>query len=243
MRLIHRSKNIRSSHIALALLLALVCGSGASALIAQTSSSIPEVIEWTWEVRPPQPDPKLPNVLLLGDSITRNYFSPVTKDLAGIANVYLLASSTSVGDPRLPGQIEEFAAMEHMRFQVVHFNNGMHGWGYTEARYKAAFPAFLHAVSKLVESHQALILATTTPVKSDASNGATNQRVDERNAIATSLAHAANITVDDQHTLMMQHRDLYQDSVHFNPSGATLQGNQAAETIKTALARLHASAR
>jgi len=48
-------------------------------------------------------------VLLLGDSITRSYFSQVTKDLVGIANVYLLASSTSVGDPRLPRQIAEFA--------------------------------------------------------------------------------------------------------------------------------------
>ena len=63
------------------------------------------------EVRPPHPDPKLPNVLLLGDSLSRNYFPEVTKDLAGTANVYLMASSTSVGDPRLPREIREFAAM------------------------------------------------------------------------------------------------------------------------------------
>ena len=75
--------------------------------------SIPEEIEWTWEVRPPHPDPKLPNVLLLGDSLSRNYFPQVTRDLAGVANVYLMASSTSVGDPRLPHQIREFAAMEY----------------------------------------------------------------------------------------------------------------------------------
>ena len=227
----------------LALLIALLCISGVRTLYAQPSTSIPEEIEWTWAARPPHPDPKLPNVLLLGDSITRNYFPPVTKNLSGIANVYLLASSTSVGDPRLPRQIEEFSTMEHVRFQVVHFNNGMHGWRYTEAQYKAAFPDFLHSVSKLVASHEALICATTTPVKADATNGATNTRVNERNAIATSLAHATNITIDDQHTLMMQHRDLYQDSVHFNPSGATLQGDQVAETIKAALARNHPPSR
>jgi hypothetical protein len=72
------------------------------AATAQTAVSIPEEIEWTWEVRPAHPDPKLPNVLLLGDSITRNYFPQVVKDLTGIANVYLMAVSTSVGDPRLP---------------------------------------------------------------------------------------------------------------------------------------------
>src|SRR5580700_10269804 len=63
---------------------------------AQAPLSIPEEIEWTWEVRPPHPDPKLPNVLLLGDSISRNYFPEVTKELAGTANVNLMASSTSV---------------------------------------------------------------------------------------------------------------------------------------------------
>jgi hypothetical protein len=31
--------------------------------------SIPEEIEWTWEVRPAGSDPGLPNVVLLGDSI------------------------------------------------------------------------------------------------------------------------------------------------------------------------------
>src|SRR5882762_6302616 len=114
-----------------------------SSVRAQKPASIPEEIEWTWEVRPQLADPKLPNVLLLGDSITRNYFPQVTKDLGGIANVYLMASSTSVGDPRLPLQIAEFAALHRVFFAVVHFNNGLHGWGYTEKQFKSAFPIFL----------------------------------------------------------------------------------------------------
>ncbi len=197
--------------------------------------SIPEEIEWTWEVRPPHPDPKLPNVLLLGDSLSRNYFPQVTKDLAGVANVYLMASSTSVGDPRLPRQIREFAAMEHVPFRIVHFNNGMHGWEYTEAQYKAAFPEFLRTVRSLVARNDALIWATTTPVKPQAFNGATNERVDARNVIARSFVDAAHIPVDDQHALMMQHQDLYQDTVHFNAAGSNLMGDQAAATIRARL--------
>jgi hypothetical protein len=125
----------------LALVASLFWISGPAGILAQMSSSIPEEIEWTWEVRPPHPNPKLPNVLLLGDSITQNYFPQVTKDLEGIANVYLMASSTSVGDPRLPSQIAEFSAMEHVSFRVVHFNNGMHGWGYTEAQFESGLIA------------------------------------------------------------------------------------------------------
>ena len=44
-------------------------------LCSQGQTSIPEETEWTREVGPQLADPKLPNVLLLGDSITRNYFS------------------------------------------------------------------------------------------------------------------------------------------------------------------------
>jgi hypothetical protein len=206
-----------------------------TAFAAQKPVSIPEEIEWTWEVRPPHPDPKLPNVLLLGDSISRNYFPQVTKDLAGVANVYLMSSSTSVGDPRLPPQIREFAAMEHVPFRIVHFNNGMHGWDYSEAQYKVAFPEFLRTVQSLVGKNSALIWATTTPVKPQAFNGATNNRVDARNTIARSFIDAVHIPVDDQHTLMMRHQDLYQDTVHFNTVGSNLMGDQAAAMIRAQL--------
>ena len=205
--------------------------------IAQKAASIPEEIEWTWEVRPSHPDAQLPNVLLLGDSITRNYFPQVTKDLAGVANVYLMASSTSVGDPRLPRQIKEFAALEKVRFRVVHFNNGMHGWGYTEAQYKAAFPSFLRAVHSLAGKDGALVWASITPVRPDATNGATNPRIEERNAIAETLIKRAGIEMDEQYKLMQQHQDLYQDSVHFDTVGAQIQGDQAAATIRSALAK------
>ena len=206
-----------------------------AAFAEQKSVSIPEEIEWTWEVRPPHPDLKLPNVLLLGDSLSRNYFPQVTKDLAGVANVYLIASSTSVGDPRLPQEIREFAAMEHVPFRIVHFNNGMHGWDYTEAQYKTAFPEFLRTVRSLVARNSALIWATTTPVKPQAFNGATNDRVDARNVIARTFVDVAHIPIDDQHALMIRHQDLYQDTVHFNTAGSNLMGDQAAAMIRAQL--------
>ena len=203
--------------------------------------SIPEEIEWTWEVRPPHPDPRLPNVLLLGDSLSRNYFPQVTRDLAGVANIYLMASSTSVGDPRLPRQIREFAAMENVPFRIVHFNNGMHGWGYTEAQYKAAFPEFLRTVRSLVGMNAgktgALIWANITPVEPNAFNGASNSRIDARNAIARSFIDAAHIPIDDQHALMLQHQNLHQDTVHFNTAGSNLMGDQVAGTIRTQLGK------
>jgi len=214
---------------------AMIALAGAVTTFAQEPLSIPEPIEWTWEVRPPHPDAKLPNVLLLGDSISRNYFPQVAKDLGGVANVYLMASSTCVGDPRLPHQIAEFARLENIHFRVVHFNNGMHGWGYTEAQFKASFPLLIAAVRTLAGKDGAPVWANITPVKDDAAGGATNPRIDARNAIALTMVMDENIPVDDQHSLMMKHLDLYKDSVHFNPAGANIMGDQAAATIRAAL--------
>ncbi len=127
--------------------------------------------------------------------------------------------------------------MENVSFRIIHFNNGMHGWGYSEAQYEAALPDLLRVVEALVPSRNALIWATTTPVESKAFNGATNDRVDERNRLALTKVRAAGIAVDDQHALMMKHLNTYEDTVHFGPAGAALMGDQAAETIRAALKR------
>jgi hypothetical protein len=232
---VHLSLVAQRTFLILAVAVAIFSFLPSSAAVAQKPVSIPEEIEWTWEVRPAHPDPKLPNVLLLGDSITRNYFPQVVKDLTGVANVYLMAVSTSIGDPRLPRQIAEFAAMENVTFRVVHFNNGMHGWDYTEAQYKAAFPAFLSSVGALTGKSGTLVWANTTPVKPDAFNGATNPRIEERNAIAREQVRAAGISIDDQHALMEKHPDLYEDTVHFGPAGAAIMGDQVAALIRAAL--------
>ncbi|WP_213804649.1 SGNH/GDSL hydrolase family protein [Granulicella sp. dw_53] len=203
---------------------------------AQNPSSRPEEIEWTWEVRPSHVDTKLPNVLLVGDSISRNYYPEVQRQLDKVANVYLMATSTSIGDPRLPLQIAEFARMESVPFKVVHFNNGMHGWTYSEPEYRAAFPSLLAALHSIA-SAASFVWATTTPVKEDATPGPTNLRIEARNSIALSFIKSANIPIDDQHELMSHHADQYEDKVHFNIAGAAIQGQQAAQSIRLLLTK------
>jgi hypothetical protein len=200
-------------------------------------ASRPEEIEWTWEVRPSHVDPALPNVLLVGDSITRNYFPEVQRQLANVANVYLFAASTSVGDPRLPHQLAEFAAMENVPYKVVHFNNGMHGWNYSEPEYKQAFPSFLTALHAIAPK-ASFIWASTTPVKVEKAPGPTDDRVEARNSIALEFIDKAGIPLDDQHELMSHHADRYLDDVHFNPAGAAIQGQQVAQTIRASLVKI-----
>ena len=216
------------------MLVASVMGASVSSISAYAQSK-PEEIEWTWDVRPTDINPSLPNVLLVGDSISRNYFPEVTRDLRGIANVYLMASSICIGDPRLPQELASFAKMERVRFRVVHFNNGMHGWDYSEAEYKAGFPAYLAALRDIAPD-AVMIWASTTPVRKGKEPGPTNARIDARNIIA--LTFTAGIVVDDQHAVMAKHADLYQDDVHFGEQGSKIGGDAAAETIRHALEQL-----
>lgn len=210
------------------------CGLGA---VAQARLPITEQIEWTWAVRPEAPVPGLPNVLLVGDSITRGYYPEVVNDLKGAANVYLFASSICSGDPRLAWQLREYLATTGVDFAVVHFNNGMHGWAYTEQQYAAGLPKMIAALRKGAP-HAKLIWANTTPVLHDAaSNGATNSRIDERNDLAAKLMHRDGISIDNLHALMLKHQDLHNGDVHFTAAGYTLLAQQAAATIRASLER------
>ena len=200
----------------------------------QDRPSRTEEIEWTWEVRPAHADPKLPNVLLLGDSITRNYFPEVQRELAATANVYLLATSASLGDPRLLRQLADYATAVPITFSVIHFNNGLHGWAYSEAEYQESFPSLIAALHVLA-SKAVLVWATTTPVKVDSEPGPANARIEARNKIAQTFVTKDGIAVDDQHGLMAEHPDLYLDGVHYNEQGSNLQGKQAATIIRTLL--------
>jgi lysophospholipase L1-like esterase len=213
--------------------LALVCLC-AVASFAQSRLPITEKIEWTWTDRAEKPDAALPNVLLVGDSITRGYFPAVSEQLKGVANIYLFATSTA-DDTRLPAQLHDYFSMMGVKFAVVHFNNGMHGWGYTEAEYAAGLLPMINALHAGAPTAK-LIWTSTTPVRKDsATGGATNARIDERNRLAAAIVARQKLPIDDQHALMLPHADLHSDDVHFKEEGSAMQAAQVAAAVRAAL--------
>ena len=202
---------------------------------AQATLPITEKIEWTWTDRPDSPAAALPNVLLVGDSITRGYYPATAKELDGVANVYLFATSASSGDKRLPGQLHETFAMMGLKFAVIHFNNGMHGWGYTEQDYARGLPGMIRSLREGAP-HAALVWANTTPVLHDSTKGeSTNARIDERNRLAAEIMVREGIAIDDQHALMLKHADLHNGDVHFTDAGYAVQAEQVARSVRAEL--------
>jgi lysophospholipase L1-like esterase len=174
----------------------------------------------------------LPNVLLLGDSITRAYYPETAKELDGVANVYLFSTSCSSGDPRLVGQIRDYFAMASVPFSVVHFNNGMHGWGYSEVQYSNGLPGLISALRAGAPKSK-LVWATTTPIRKDAPDvGRTNMRIEERNRLAAAVMRRDAISIDDQHALMMEHQDMHGDDVHFTKEGSAMQAKKVADSLR-----------
>lgn len=179
---------------------------------------------------------KLPRVLLIGDSITRGYSDGVDKELTGKAYVARLANSQFLNDPMLLAQIA--MVLDNVKFDVIHFNNGMHGWTYSEDDYRKYFPAYLDTIRKHAPNAK-LIWATTTPLKESkpvplGSHEASDERIAARNAIALEFIKPYNIPVDDLNALMAGHPE-YHDAgnVHFNNQGKDLQAaHVAAEIVK-----------
>jgi len=215
---------------------ALVTAAQAASPTPANSNIKLEKVEWTWADRSDPVDGRLPNILLVGDSITRAYFPEVAKQFAGKANVYLFATSCSAGDPRLPEQLQLFFQGQPS-FSVIHFNNGMHGWDYDDQTFATAIPEMVKTLKAYTRSSR-LIWATITPVRNDNPHGANNARIDARNAAALKFMHNNGILVDDQHALMSTHNDLHLDDVHYNDAGCQLQGDQAAAIIQPLLSTL-----
>lgn len=181
----------------------------------------------------------LPRVLLIGDSITRAYYPGVERRLAGKAYVGRLASSAFISDPALLMQIR--MVLTQYKFDVIHFNNGMHGWQHSEKEYEDAFPEYLKTIRKYAPNAK-LIWADTTPLKvsppsSENFTVATDTRIAARNAIADNFMRTCGIPVEDLNTPMRGHPEYHEDNVHFNGQGIAIQAAQISADIEKLLER------
>jgi GDSL-like Lipase/Acylhydrolase family len=227
--------------LSLLLVAALLAAASSTATAAPPYSPADrESIEWCDIWISHATETNLPRVLLIGDSITRAYYPEVEQHLAGKAYVGRLSSSAFISDPALTQQI--IMVLSQYQFDVIHFNNGMHGWQHSEQEYEKAFPKFL-ATIKAHAPHAKLIWASTTSLKvspqlsSGDQTQATDERIAARNAIALKYITPEKIDVDDLNTLVQGHTDWHSDNVHFNGQGTAAQSAQVAAHIEKLLSR------
>lgn len=177
-----------------------------------------------------------PRALLIGDSISRGYYPVVEKALGDKVSLGRLATSAALGSPELLESIK--MVLGQYRFDVIHFNVGLHGWDYTEAEYKAHFPELIATIRKYAPKAK-LIWATTTPVrvKGDVQKlESRTERVKERNRVAGEIVEREKIPVDDLFSVVIDHPEFQSsDGVHYNAKGYAAIGAQVAQKIEEAL--------
>lgn len=195
-----------------------------------------ESIEWSDIWVPHANEDGLPRVLLAGDSITRGYYDGVEKALNGKAYCARYSTSKFLGHDDFIKELTNI--LDAYRFDIIHINNGLHGWDYTDDEYAASFPRLLEVLATHAKGAR-IIWANTTPVRT-APNPADldpkTDRVKARNTIAAGVMQPHGIAVDDLFALVENHPDYYsQDGVHFNDAGRAAQAKQVADTISKVL--------
>jgi hypothetical protein len=220
--------------------LATVLGVFANIGLAAEPTVKREDIEWTnlW-IPHLSKSADLPRVLLVGDSICNAYYDGVAKELEGKAYAAKLATSASLGDPALLDQLRFL--LSNYKFDAIHFNNGLHGFDYTEEQYRNDIPKLL-ALFKELAPNAKVVWATSTPMREPAPNLQTikpeTQRVIARNRIVVDVAKKEGIPVNDLYALVVDHPEYWNDDgTHFKPEGQAVQAKQVAKRILETLAK------
>jgi hypothetical protein len=220
----------------------LAAGLASNLAVAEPNAAPParESIEWCDIWISHANETNLPRVLLIGDSIARDYYPEVEKRLAGKAFVGRLATSRFVADPVLLKEIE--SVLDGAKFDVIQFNNGMHGWQHSEAEYRKAFPKFI----KTIRAHAPrakLIWATTTPLRDgkdvtyDTKAEYSDDRIAARNALAGEIVTAQKIPTVDLNAAVRGHPEYHSDNVHFNGHGVQILAAQICAAVEKLLPR------
>ncbi len=179
-------------------------------------------------------DPKLPRVLLIGDSVSRAYTLGVRKALAGRANVHRAPENCGPTANGLKKLDLWLASAGPAQWDVIYFNFGIHDRATPLADYSTRLTQI---VARLKQPGATVIWASTTPIPDDPSKKQTAASIVERNATAAALMAQHQIAVDDLFTFITPHLAETQKpgDVHYNDRGYDLLSQHVAATIRAKL--------
>ena len=205
-------------------------------------------------------DPKLPRVLLMGDSVSIAYALEVRKLLAGVANVHRVpancgSTKVAVGYYGLKRWLPD----ANEKWDIIHFNHGLHDLSYrfaddrdknekgeyaspTNGGHQNVPPGdyeknLRQIIARLKQTGAKLIFASTTPVpESDAAKYVKDSEL-PYNEIAKLVMTEEGVIWNDLWSLVKPRQAELQSkrNVHFQPRGSSVMAKQVAEMIQNAL--------
>jgi acyl-CoA thioesterase-1 len=211
--------------------------------------------DWRDAVLAQVPDePGLPRVLLIGDSISMGYTLQVRKALDGKANVHRPPENCFYAANGLK-KLDTW--LGDKKWDVIHFNFGLHDNNYLDADGKLVDPANgnlvatpaeyeknLHEiVRRLKETGATLIFATTTPIPVGSPGRVAGAEV-AYNEAALRVMKDEGVMVNDLHAFVLPRQEKIQrpNNVHYTDEGYDEMAKLVVAKIETAL-RLSAKQR
>ncbi|WP_269523618.1 SGNH/GDSL hydrolase family protein [Coraliomargarita parva] len=194
-----------------------------------------EPIEWlrVWVPDSNQTEIRVPRVLLVGDSIVAAYGQKVADVLMDEVSVAWVGTSRFPADPAYLNEIK--LVLEYTRFDAIHFNNGLHGFGYSEESYAAHLGRIVRELIGHTPGAK-WMLCNSTPVRvADQLDQyhTRNEHVKVRNQSMAELAHELSVPMTDLYSVMKDHPEFYSnDGTHFNEDGQKVQGEVVAKAIR-----------
>lgn len=177
-------------------------------------------------------DDMMPRALFVGDSIARSYFGHVEAELEGAFLCARMTTSTCAADRGMEKELE--LLLDDYSFAVIHFNNGLHGWGYDETSYAKGLNRVWSFIAERCPRSR-LIWANTTPMRRKEDLSAFSpetDRVRERNRLARDIAVNRQVPINDLFGCVVDHPEYFwEDGVHFNQEGQSILGKQVARMV------------
>ncbi|QDT25611.1 hypothetical protein Enr10x_09080 [Gimesia panareensis] len=177
-------------------------------------------------------DPKLPRVLLIGDSVSRGYTQAARNALKGKVNVHRAPANCG---PTATGLKKLDVWLGDGNWDLIHFNFGIHDRRTKADDYEQRLEEI---VKRLKKTGAKVVWASSTPIPADWKEGPEMKaKLEEKNAIAAKVMKRNGVEIDDLFTFITPHLAEVQNpkDVHFNGKGYDLLGKQVAEYIAGAL--------
>ncbi len=198
---------------------------------------------------PIKDDPRLPRVLLIGDSISIGYTLPTREFLKGKANLHRIPTN---GGPTTKGLASIDAWLGNDNWDLIHFNWGLHDLKYMGPNGENLFPkekggkpqvpidAYEKNLDKLVtrlkKTRAKLIWRNTTPVPPGSKGRYVGDSV-KFNTAAARVMKKHGVPTHDLFTMSQKRMKeiMRPANVHYTPEGSKVLGKDVARVIMEVL--------
>ncbi len=203
------------------------------------------------QFQPPEVVQGLPNVLLIGDSISIGYMLPAREALSGQANVWRPATNcgpTTRGLESLENWIGD------RKWDVIHFNHGLHDLKYLgpngenlaepdAAGSHQQVPLDQYAknikkiANRLKKTGAKVIFCETTPVPKGAKGRVVGDSKRYNEAARKAIEEVGGIEINPLFEFALKHAEQRPANVHYTQDGSAKLAEQVAKSVRAALAK------